>query len=130
MYRKVGEIMEVQNIPIPAAAAIKVTKEGKQGVFDTKVIQTTDNKYIYCMPIRRNNKLVNFSGKGLVKEIKIYFAPGKVYVWRNVSIAKFIEDGRVYLRLRTTTPGTQSMFWQDRVKEDAEQDSQVTERQG
>ncbi len=122
--------MEVQNIPIPAAAAIKVTKEGKQGVFDTKVIQTTDNKYIYCMPIRRNNKLVNFSGKGLVKEIKIYFAPGKVYVWRNVSIAKFIEDGRVYLRLRTTTPGTQSMFWQDRVKEDAEQDSQVTERQG
>ena len=122
--------MEVQNIPIPAAAAIKVTKEGKQGVFDTKVIQTTDNKYIYCMPIRRNNKLVNFSGKGLVKEIKIYFAPGKVYVWRNVSIAKFIEDGRVYLRLRTTTPGTQYMFWQDRVKEDAEQDSQVTERQG
>ena len=122
--------MEVQNIPIPAAAAIKVTKEGKQGVFDTKVIQTTDNKYIYCMPIRRNNKLVNFSGKGLVKEIKIYFAPGKVYVWRNVSIAKFIEDGRVYLRLRTTTPGTQSMFWQDRVKEDAEQDLQVTERQG
>ena len=122
--------MEVQNIPIPAAAAIKVTKEGKQGVFDTKVIQTTDNKYIYCMPIRRNNKLVNFSGQGLVKEIKIYFAPGKVYVWRNVSIAKFIEDGRVYLRLRTTTPGTQSMFWQDRVKEDAEQDSQVTERQG
>ncbi len=122
--------MEVQNIPIPAAAAIKVTKEGKQGVFDTKVIQTTDNKYIYCMPIRRNNKLVNFSGKGLVKEIKIYFAPGKVYVWRNVSIAKFIEDGRVYLRLRTTTPGTQSMFWQDRAKEDAEQDSQVTERQG
>lgn len=122
--------MEVQNIPIPAAAAIKVTKEGKQGVFDTKVIQTTDNKYIYCMPIRRNNKLVNFSGKGLVKEIKIYFAPGKVYVWRNVSIAKFIENGRVYLRLRTTTPGTQSMFWQDRVKEDAEQDSQVTERQG
>ena len=130
MFRKVGEDMEVQNIPIPAAAAIKVTKEGKQGVFDTKVIQTTDNKYIYCMPIRRNNKLVNFSGKGLVKEIKIYFAPGKVYVWRNVSIAKFIEDGRVYLRLRTTTPGTQSMFWQDRVKEDAEQDSQVTERQG
>lgn len=122
--------MEVQNIPIPAAAAIKVTKEGKQGVFDTKVIQTTDNKYIYCMPIRRNSKLVNFSGKGLVKEIKIYFAPGKVYVWRNVSIAKFIEDGRVYLRLRTTTPGTQSMFWQDRAKEDAEQDSQVTERQG
>lgn len=122
--------MEVQNIPIPAAAAIKVTKEGKQGVFDTKVIQTTDNKYIYCMPIRRNNKLVNFSGKGLVKEIKVYFAPGKVYVWRNVSIAKFIEDGRVYLRLRTTTPGTQSMFWQDRAKEDAEQDSQVTERQG
>ena len=122
--------MEVQNIPIPAAAAIKVTKEGKQGVFDTKVIQTTDNKYIYCMPIRRNNKLVNFSGKGLVKEIKIYFALGKVYVWRNVSIAKFIEDGRVYLRLRTTTPGTQSMFWQDRAKEDAEQDLQVTERQG
>ena len=122
--------MEVQNIPIPAAAAIKVTKEGKQGVFDTKVIQTTDNKYIYCMPIRRNNQLVNFSGKGLVKEIKIYFAPGKVYVWRNVSIAKFIEDGRVYLRLRTTTPGTQSMFWQDRAKEDAEQDLQVTERQG
>ena len=49
--------MEVQNIPIPAPAAIKVTKEGKQGVFETKIIQTTDNKYIYCLPVRRNNKL-------------------------------------------------------------------------
>ena len=54
--------MEVQNIPIPAPAAIKVTKEGKQGVFETKIIQTTDNKYIYCLPVRRNNKVVNFSG--------------------------------------------------------------------
>ena len=43
MFRKVGEDMEVQNIPIPAPAAIKVTKEGKQGVFETKIIQTTDN---------------------------------------------------------------------------------------
>ncbi len=52
--------MEVQNIPIPAPAAIKVTKEGKQGVFETKIIQTTDNKYIYCLPVRRNNKVVNY----------------------------------------------------------------------
>ena len=90
MFRKVGEDMEVQNIPIPAPAAIKVTKEGKQGVFETKIIQTTDNKYIYCLPVRRNNKVVNFSGTGLTKEIKVYIKPGEVYVWRNISIARFV----------------------------------------
>ena len=113
--------MEVQNIPIPAPAAIKVTKEGKQGVFETKIIQTTDNKYIYCLPVRRNNKVVNFSGTGLTKEIKVYIKPGEVYVWRNISIARFVEDGRSYLKIRTRTPGVQSMFWQDRVKEEEEQ---------
>ena len=113
--------MEVQNIPIPAPAAIKVTKEGKQGVFETKIIQTTDNKYIYCLPVRRNNKVVNFSGTGLTKEIKVYIKPGEVYVWRNISIARFVEDGRSYLKIRTRTPGMQSMFWQDRVKEEEEQ---------
>ena len=54
--------MEVQNIPIPAPAAIKVTKEGKTGGYsETKIIQTTDNKYIYCLPVRRNNKVVKIS---------------------------------------------------------------------
>lgn len=121
MFRKVGEDMEVQNIPIPAPAAIKVTKEGKQGVFETKIIQTTDNKYIYCLPVRRNNKVVNFSGTGLTKEIKVYIKPGEVYVWRNISIARFVEDGRSYLKIITRSPGMQSMFWQDRVKEEEEQ---------
>ena len=72
--------MEVQNIPIPAPAAIKVTKEGKQGVFETKIIQTTDNKYIYCLPVRRNNKVVNFSGTGLTKEInREKFMSGEIF---------------------------------------------------
>ena len=108
--------MEVQNIPIPAAAAIKVTKEGKQAVLETRVIHTVENKYIYCLPVHRNNKLVNFSGAGLAKELKVSFAPGQVYVWRNISISKFIEDGKIYLRIKTTTPGTQSKFWKDCVE--------------
>ena len=41
-----GEKMEVNDIPIPSVATIKVTKEGKTAVFDTTVIHTTDNKYI------------------------------------------------------------------------------------
>lgn len=106
--------MDVEKIPIPAPATIKVTKEGKQGVFETKVIQTTDNKYIYCMPVRHNNKLVSFAGSGLAKEVKIMFEPGKVYVWKNVSIAKFVEDGRNYLRIKTRTPGIRSTARQDR----------------
>lgn len=111
--------MEVKDIPIPAVATIKVTKEGKQAVFDTTVIQTTDNKYIYCMPIRKSNKLVNFDGQGMQREVKIEFAPGEVYIWKNVSVAKFVEDGKNYLRIKTTTPGTLSMAWQDRAKPEA-----------
>ena len=112
--------MEVKDIPIPAPATIKVTKEGKQAVFETNVITTTDNKYIYCLPVRRNNKLVNFAGTGMAREIKIQFAPGEVYIWKNISIIKFVEDGRNYLRIKTTTPGTMSVSWQDRIKEEAD----------
>ena len=52
--------MIVEDIPVPAMAAIRVSKEGKSAVFETTVIQTTDNKYIYTMPIRVDDKLVNF----------------------------------------------------------------------
>ena len=49
-------------------AAIRVSKEGKSALFETTIIQTTDNKYIYTMPVRVDNKLVNFEAKGLLKE--------------------------------------------------------------
>ena len=39
--------MNVEDIPVPAMATIRVSKEGKSAVFETTVIQTTDNKYIY-----------------------------------------------------------------------------------
>ena len=107
MWKRVRE-MEVNNIPIPSVATIKVSKEGKSAVFDTTVIQTTDNKYIYVMPIRRDKKLVSFEGEGLMKEIRIQFDREDIYAWRNVSIAKFIEGKNLFLRIKTRTPGIRS----------------------
>ncbi len=95
-------------------AAIRVSKEGKSALFETTIIQTTDNKYIYTMPVRVDNKLVNFEAKGLLKEIKIEFAPFEFYEWRNISIIRFVEDGKSYLRIRTTTPGIRAMAWSDK----------------
>ena len=37
--------MNVEDIPVPAMAAIRVSKEGKSALFETTIIQTTDNKY-------------------------------------------------------------------------------------
>ena len=74
MWKRVRE-MEVNNIPIPSVATIKVSKEGKAAVFDTTVIHTTDNKYIYVMPVKEKDKFVNFSGDGMFREVKIQFAP-------------------------------------------------------
>ena len=106
--------MNVEDIPIPSMAAIRVSKEGKSALFETTIIQTTDNKYIYAMPVRVDEKLVNFEAKGLLKEIKIEFAPFEFYEWRNISIIRFVEDGRSYLRIRTTTPGIRAMAWSDK----------------
>lgn len=97
--------MDVREIPIPAHAAIRVGKEDKSAIFETKIIQTTDNKYIYTMPVRVDKKLVNFSVKGLIKEIRVEFAIDEYYVWKNISIIPFVEDGKRYLRIKTTTPG-------------------------
>lgn len=106
--------MNVEDIPVPAMAAIRVSKEGKSALFETTIIQTTDNKYIYTMPVRVDNKLVNFEAKGLLKEIKIEFTPFEFYEWRNISIIRFVEDGKSYLRIRTTTPGIRAMAWPDK----------------
>lgn len=95
-------------------AAIRVSKEGKSALFETTIIQTTDNKYIYTMPVRVDDKLVNFEAKGLFKEIKIEFGPFEFYEWRNISIIRFVEDGKSYLRIRTTTPGIKAMAWPDK----------------
>lgn len=108
--------MEVDKIPIPAVATIKVSKEGKSAVFDTTIIQTTDNKYIYAMPIRKDNKIINFGGPGLMKEIKVQFNEGELYAWRNISITKFIEGGNIFLRIKTRTPGVYATSWQDKIK--------------
>lgn len=105
--------MNVEDIPIPAMAAIRVSKEGKSALFETTIIQTTDNKYIYTMPVRVDDKLVNFEAKGLLKEIKIEFGPFEFYEWRNISIIRFVEDGKSYLRIRTTTPGIKAMAWSE-----------------
>lgn len=124
MWKRVRE-MEVNNIPIPAVATIKVSKEGKAAVFDTTVIHTTDNKYIYVMPVREKDKYVNFSGDGMFREIKIQFAPYELYIWKNIGITKFIEDGKLFLRIRTTTPGTRSNSWKDRAaKRESEKEAQ------
>lgn len=108
-----GIIMNVENIPVPAVAVIRVSKEGKSALFETTIIQTTDNKYIYTMPVRIDDKLVNFEAKGIFREIKIEFAPFEFYEWRNISIIRFVEDGKSYLRIKTTTPGIKAMAWPD-----------------
>lgn len=66
------------------------------------------------MPVRVDDKLVNFEAKGLLKEIKIEFAPFEFYEWRNISIVRFVEDGKSYLRIRTTTPGIKAMAWSEK----------------
>ena len=43
----------------------------------------------------------------MYKELKVQFESGKVYVWKNIAMAKFFEDGRQYLRIRTTVPGVE-----------------------
>ena len=98
--------MQVEKIPIPAAASIKVSKEGKSAVFQTTIIQTTDNKYIYALPVHVDKKLINFELKGAVKEIRVEVAPFEFYAWKNVSIIKFIEDGKNYLRIKTSIKST------------------------
>jgi hypothetical protein len=105
--------MEVNDIPVPSLASIKVSKEGKTALFETTIVQTTDNKYIYVMPVRVDGKAVNFEAKGLIKELKVEFAPFEYYAWRNISIMKFVEDGKKFLRIKTTTPGTKSTAWTD-----------------
>ncbi len=106
--------MNVEDIPVPSMATIKVSKENKSAVFETTVIHTTDNKYIYCMPVRVDEKLVNFEAKGMLKELKIEFAPFEFYAWKNISIIRFVEDGKSYLRIKTTTPGVKAMAWPDK----------------
>lgn len=106
--------MNVDDIPVPSMATIKVSKENKSAVFETTVIHTTDNKYIYCMPVRVDEKLVNFEAKGMLKELKIEFAPFEFYAWKNISIIRFVEDGKSYLRIKTTTPGVKAMAWPDK----------------
>ncbi len=101
--------MDVQDIPMLAPATIKVSKEGKSAIFDTQVVQVTDNKYIYTMPVRYDEKLVNFAGNGMAREIKVQINPEDVYVWKNISITKFVEDKKNYLRITTRTPGTKVM---------------------
>ncbi len=106
--------MQVEKIPIPAAASIKVSKEGKSAVFQTTIIQTTDNKYIYALPIHVDKKLINFELKGASKEIRVEVAPFEFYAWKNVSIIKFIEDGKTYLRIKTSTRGIKSAPWPEK----------------
>lgn len=106
--------MNVEDIPVPSMATIKISKENRSAVFKTTVIHTTDNKYIYCMPVRVDEKLVNFEAKGIHKELKIEFAPFEFYAWKNISIIRFVEDGKSYLRIRTTTPGVKAMAWPDK----------------
>ena len=117
--------MEVNDIPIPSVATIKVSKEGKAAVFDTTVIHVTENKYIYVMPIRDHDKLVNFAGEGMFREIKVQFAPYELYIWKNIGITKLVEDGKLFLRIRTSTPGVRSNSWKDRAaKREDEKEAQ------
>ena len=46
--------------------------------------------------------------------IKIVFAPFEFYEWRNISIVRFVEDGKSYLRIRTTTPGIKALAWPEK----------------
>jgi hypothetical protein len=88
-----------------------VSKEGKSAVFQTTIVQSTDNKYFYVLPVRVDGKLVNFETKGLIKEIMVEIAPKEYYEWKNISILKFAEKGRRFLRIKTTTPGIRSIPW-------------------
>lgn len=106
--------MNVEDIPVPSMATIKISKENRSAVFKTTVIHTTDNKYIYCMPVRVDERLVNFEARGMHKELKIEFAPFEFYAWKNISIIRFVEDGKSYLRIKTTTPGVKAMAWPDK----------------
>ena len=105
--------MEVKDIPSPAPAAIKVTKDDKSAVFNTTVIHTTDNKYIYTMPVRIDKKLINFEVKGCTSELKIECAPFEFYAWKRIYITKFIEDGKIYLRIRVADQGERALAWPD-----------------
>jgi hypothetical protein len=113
-YKERGINMEVNSIPVPAIATIRVSKEDKSAVFETTIIQTTDNKYIYALPVKLDGKSVNFETKGLFKEIKVEIAPFEFYEWRNVSIIKFKEKGSSFLRIRTTTPGIKALAWTEK----------------
>jgi hypothetical protein len=107
--------MEVNSISIPSLASIRVSKEGKSAVFETTIIQTTDNKYIYALPVRVDGKLVNFETKGIIKEIMVEIAPNEFYQWKNISIIKFAEKGKRFLRIKTTTPGTRAVKWKEKT---------------
>ena len=121
--------MNVDDIPKPALAAIKVAKDGKMAIFETKIIQTTDNKYIYTLPVRVKRKLVNFDVKGLIKEIRVEFAPGEYYVWKNISIGQFIEDGRRYLKIKTTTPGIRTKEFTEKKNKDSKKVIENSQKQ-
>jgi hypothetical protein len=103
--------MEVKDIQVPSLVSIRVSKEGKSVVFETTVVQTTDNKYIYVLPVRVDGKLVNFEGNGMLKNIMIEMAPATYYEWRNVSIIKFAEKSNRFLRIKVGMPGVKSTPW-------------------
>lgn len=103
--------MNVEEIPVPSVATIRISKEDKAAVFKTTVIHTTDNKYIYCMPVRVDEKLVNFEAEGIRRELKIEVAPFEFYEWKHISIIKFVEDGKKYLRIKALTPGVKAAAW-------------------
>ena len=42
------------------------------------------------------------------------FSSPDFYVWRNISIIRFVEDGKSYLRIKTSTPGIKAMAWPDK----------------
>lgn len=98
--------MYVKKIPIPAIATIYVSKNDQSASFDTTVIQTSDNKYIYVMPVRKDKKIVNFDIPGLSKEIRVHFDSNTTFVWKNVTISKFVDGNNVFLRIRTKTNGS------------------------
>lgn len=105
--------MNVDEIPVPSVATIRISKDDKAAVFKTTVIHTSDNKYIYCMPVRVDEKLVNFEAEGIHRELKIEVAPFEIYEWKHISIIKFVEDGKNYLRIKAQTPGIKAMAWTD-----------------
>jgi hypothetical protein len=103
--------MEVKDIQVPSLVSIRVSKEGKSAVFETTVVQTTDNKYIYVLPVRVDGKLVNFDGNGMLKNIMIEMAPSTYYEWRKVSISKFAEKKNRFLKIKVGMPCVKAMPW-------------------